>query len=135
MDFYLLPDAWQAITIDLPCRVHLNVITHYYNTFTKYKVENERINTTYDPTLEVLGCFGLCCSCHSILQPNTLFKIILIFSKMDANKLYKSSENQKSALPLLLYVGMKCVRMRVRGRKSICLLIRKLPLLFLLYYC
>lgn len=54
---------------------------------------------------------------------------------MDANKLYKSSENQKSALPLLLYVGMKCVRMRVRGRKSICLLIRKLPLLFLLYYC
>lgn len=55
MDFYLLPDAWQAITIDLPCRVHLNVITHYYNTSTKYKVENERINTTYDPTLEVLG--------------------------------------------------------------------------------
>ena len=40
-------------TIDLPCRVHLNVITHYYSTFTEYKAENERINTTYDPTLEV----------------------------------------------------------------------------------
>ena len=52
--------------IDLPCRVHLNVITHYYNTFTEYKAENERINTTYDPTFEVLGCFGFCYSCHSI---------------------------------------------------------------------
>lgn len=33
MDFYLLPDVAGKITIDLPCRVHLNVITHYYNTF------------------------------------------------------------------------------------------------------
>lgn len=53
---------------------------------------------------------------------------------MGANRLCKSYENQKGTLLLLLYIGLKGGEVRDGGRKSICLLFRKPPLLVLLYY-